>query len=216
VPLAKSSTELTTAGTDLAMGLFAVAVSLLLLQVQTNAVWKQHLWVWVFALMAAASFLGTAAHGLDLSEPVRSALWQPLYLSLCLSVTLFVVGGICDWRGETAARQVLPWALGIGTGVFALIQVLGGAFAVFVAYEVAAMLAALAIYGSLGVTGGLEGAGLVAAGILLTIAAGAVQASDLRVRLVVPFDHNGLFHLVQLVATATLAGGLRIGLAGRL
>jgi hypothetical protein len=28
----------------------------------------------------------------------------------------------------------------------------------------------------------------------------------------VPFDHNGLFHLVQLIATAAIATGLRRGL----
>jgi hypothetical protein len=39
----------------------------------------------------------------------------------------------------------------------------------------------------------------------LNLVAAAVQASDVTIRLIVPFDHNGVFHLVQLVAIAALA-----------
>jgi hypothetical protein len=46
-------------------------------------------------------------------------------------------------------------------------------------------------------------------------ALGLLCLSDLSVRLIVPFDHNGLFHLVQLTATAALANGLRRGLDTR-
>jgi hypothetical protein len=53
---------------------------------------------------------------------------------------------------------------------------------------------------------------MISVGIALTIVAAAVQASALSVRLIVPFDHNGLFHLVQLIATAAFANGLRRGL----
>jgi hypothetical protein len=87
-----------------------------------------------------------------------------------------------------------------------------GGLHLFVVFETTAMVAALAIYGFLWATGRLTGAGLVTLGIGLTIMAGVVQASDLSVRLILPFDHNGLFHLVQLVATMVLVTGLRRGL----
>ena len=77
------------------------------------------------------------------------------------------------------------------------------------------MLAALAMYASLAAARRTAGAGLVAIGLVLTIAAGVVQTSSLAVRVIVPFDHNGLFHLVQLIATAVLVIGLRRGLEDR-
>jgi hypothetical protein len=55
---------------------------------------------------------------------------------------------------------------------------------------------------------------MISLGIGLSIVAAAVQASALSVRLIVPFDHNGLFHLVQLTGIAALANGLRRGLEG--
>jgi hypothetical protein len=60
---------------------------------------------------------------------------------------------------------------------------------------------------------GRPGAGLVAAALVVSLAAGVVQASDsLSLRLVWEFDHNGLYHLVQLGGLALLVSGLGVTL----
>lgn len=207
-----SATELTTAVTDAAVGILCLAVVWWLVAIPVNATWKRALWCWVFGLLGLASVLGAVVHGLELSESVRAVLWRPLYLSLGLTVALFVIGGIYDWRGEAAARALLPWAVGIGASFFALTQLLGGAFLIFVVYEAIAMVATLAMYVFLSTTRRLAGATMITVGIGLSIVAAAVQASALSVRLIVPFDHNGLFHVVQLIATTALANGVRRGL----
>jgi hypothetical protein len=206
-----SATELTTAATDAALGLFCFVVLVQLVSIPVSATWKRAVWCWVFGLLGLASVLGAVVHGLELSESVQAIIWRPLYLSLGLTVALFLVGGVYDWRGEATARALLPWAIGIGASFFALTQLLGGAFLIFVVYEALAMAATLAMYVFLTTTGRLAGSGMIALGIALSIVAAAVQASALSLRLGVPFDHNGLFHLVQLPATAALASGLRRG-----
>lgn len=210
--LQRSATELTTAVTDAALGLLCVVIVVRLVAIPVTATWKRALWCWAFGLLGLASALGAVAHGLKLSPSALGAIWWVLYLSLGVTVALFVVGGLHDWRGERAARAALVWAIGVGASFAALTQLLGGAFVIFVAYEAAAMVAALAIYVFLAASTRLAGAGMMAVGIGLTIAAAAVQASAASVRLGVPLDHNGLFHLVQLGATAALASGLRRGL----
>ena len=207
-----SATELTTAATDAAVGVVSLALLLRLVAMPVNSTWKRALWCWVLGLLGLASVLGAVAHGMELPESVVAVLWWPLYLSLGLTVALFFIGGIHDWRGEAAARALLPWSVGIGAIFFAATQLLGGAFLIFVVYEAIAMVATLAMYAFLSVTGRLAGARMIAVGIGLSIVAAAVQASTLSVRLIVPFDHNGLFHLVQLVATAAIASGVRRGL----
>jgi hypothetical protein len=169
-------------------------------------------WGWVFGLLVLASALGATVHGLDLSESVRAILWQPLYLSLGLAVALFLVGGVGDWRGWTAARAFLPVAMGLAGAFFAVSKMLDGAFVLFVAYEAAALTAALAIYLFLAITRRVPGAWMVGVGIGLSLVAAAVQLSRLSVRLLVPFDHNGLFHIVQMVAIDVVARGIRRGL----
>ena len=206
------ATELTTAATDAALGFFCLAILWRLVAVPVNARWKRALWGWVFGLLALGSVLGAVAHGLELMASILGILWWFLYLSLGVTVALFVVGGIYDWRSERAARTALPWAIAAGAAFAALTQFLGGAFVIFVAYEATAMVATLTMYIALSTSGRLAGAGTVAVGIGLSIVAAAVQASALNLHLIVPFDHNGLFHLVQLAATAALATGLRRGL----
>jgi hypothetical protein len=197
------------------LGLFCAVIVVRLVKAPVQATWKRALWCWVFALLGLASVLGTLAHGFEIPESVRGSLWRPLYLSLGLTVALFVVAGIHDWRGEASARAVLPWALAVGVGFFALTQLSSGAFLVFLVYEGAAMLATLAMYLFLAVRGRLAGVGMMVLGIGLSIVAAGVQASTLSARLMVPFDHNGLFHLVQLMGTAALANGLWRGLESR-
>jgi hypothetical protein len=204
-----SATELTTAATDAALGLLCLVLLVQLVRMPGAAPWKKAIWVSVFALLVAGSALGAAAHGLELSASLRTTMWQPLYLSLGLAVALFFVGGVGDWRGPRAGRAVLPWAIAGGVGFFAITQVIDNGFGVFIAYEAAAMIATLLIYLSLWMSRRLAGAGWVTLGIALTLVASAIQLSSLSVHIIWTFDHNGLFHLVQIVAVIVIATGLR-------
>jgi hypothetical protein len=207
-------TELTTAATDALIALVSLVCMAALLRHRTEHRWRVTVWSWVFALLACASVLGAIAHGLDLAPPTRAWLWRPLYLSLGLVVALFVVGAVGDFRGETAARRTLIPMLGLALAFFVVTQVGTGSFLVFVAYEGLAMLAALGMYLALALRGTLAGAGTIAAGILLNIAAAVIQSIDsIAITILVPFDHNGVFHLVQVAALVTLTAGLLRGMA---
>jgi len=210
--LVSSQTELTTAATDAAIALLCVMAAMCLWRIRHHDRWKAALWCWVFGMLGLASFLGAAAHGLSLTDGARSALWHPLYLTLGLVVALFFVGGVYDWRGKAAARQLIPWFIGIGIVSYALTQVLGGAFVIFLLYEAMAMVSVLVIYLLIAASGRLAGAGIIASAIVLNLAAAAIQASDVTIYLIVPFDHNGVFHVVQMVAIVVLAYGLWVGL----
>ena len=205
------TTELTTAATDAAMGLLALVLLIDLRRLRVRSPWQRGIWTQVFGLLCAGSVLGAVAHGVDLSPEVRGYLWWPLYLSLGLAVALFVVGAVGDWRSESAGQRLYPWALAAGTLFFAASQWLGGAFLIFVVYEGVAMVLALALYVAVALRGE-RWAWWASWGIALTLAAAAVQASPLRLTIGVPFDHNGLFHLVQMVATVLIARGVRAGL----
>lgn len=204
-------TELTTAATDAALALLCLGVAAGLWRYRRLAPWKITLWLWVLALLATASLLGAIVHGLDLPAPVKAALWHPLYLCLGLTVALFLVGALYDWLGLAAARRALPWAMLCAFSFALLTPLLGGAFFLFIGYEAVAMSGALCIY--LWLTGkGSAGSCGIAIAILLSMLAAAVQASKLTVTFLVSFDHNGLFHLVQMAAIVILGYGLRASL----
>jgi len=202
-------TELTTAITDVAIAGVSLAVIAVLNAHRAEHRRRVGIWSWVFALLAFASVLGALAHGLDLTPTIQWWLWRPLYLSLGLVVAMFVVGAVFDFKGERAARTALVPMLGLALAFFVVTQAASGTFLIFVAYEAIAMLAALGMYISLTLKRQLEGAAMIATGIVLNIVAAAIQASGtISITIIVPFDHNGVFHFVQAVALLVLARGL--------
>jgi hypothetical protein len=207
------TTELTTAATDALLGLLCIFLIAAIRKFRTHNVWKTGLWSWVFGLLGLASFLGAVAHGFDLSPARRNLLWQPLYLALGIAVALFIAGSVYDRHGQKAARRLVPVALATGAAFYSLSLFLDGSFWVFVIYEGAAMLTALAIYVSIAIRRQIPGAGTISAGIGLTMVAAALQAGTLHFTFIWPFDHNGIFHTVQIVALLILGCGLRASLA---
>lgn len=212
MPLINSPTELTTSATDALLAIECILIIVCLQRTAPADRWRTNLWCSVFALLAIASFLGALVHGLEMPKPMRTALWTPLYLSLGILVVLFIVGAVADWRGRVAAIRLVPWGLGVSAAFFGLTALLGGAFIVFIVYAAAVLLSALAIYIFLAASHRLKGAAIVALAILLNLVAAAVQASNISIHLIFPFDHNGLFHLVQMVSTAILGWGLHLGM----
>lgn len=209
VELAAEATERTTAATDALLAVATVAV-LAWIRHRSPASFGRTVWLSALGAMAVASVLGAATHGLALSTAVRALLWQPLYLALGATMALFVVGAVRDWRGDRAARRMLLPMLGLTLAFYGATRVSGGAFLVFVLYEAAALGFALVVYAWLAARRHRPGAGAMAGALAVSLAAGAVQAADLgTLHLVWDFDHNGVFHLVQLAGIVLLGAGLR-------
>jgi len=201
---------MTTSATDALLAIECVVITAWLWCSPACDRWRSGLWCWVFGLLGFSSLLGAVAHGFEIPAATRQIIWRPLYLSLGVLVALFVVGAVYDWRGRDAAGRLIPWAIAAGAAFFVLTVVFRGPFILFIAYEAVAMIGALTIYTYLALSGRLAGAGLIAAAIVLNLAAAAVQASPVSIRLLVPLDHNGIFHLVQMAGAALLGLGLLI------
>ncbi|HKU62025.1 MAG TPA: hypothetical protein VJQ44_12455 [Gemmatimonadales bacterium] len=204
--LIASTTERTTAATDLVLALAAIGAVVALGRRAPS--FARGVWQAALTAAAAGAALGAVAHGLALSAESRELLWQPLFLLLGVTVSLFVVGAVASWQGAGAARRLLPPMLGLAVLFYLATRLTGGDFLVFVLFQAGTLVFATIVYLRLGARG-VPGAGLVAAGLAVTLAAGAVQAMEgLELRLIWAFDHNGLYHLVQLVGLGLLTWGL--------
>jgi hypothetical protein len=213
--LVPTAVERTTAATDALLAL-AAAAAILLIRQQTPPSFGRSVWQGALAALAAASVLGAITHGLAISGGLRELLWQPLYLLLGVTMSLFVVGAVAERWGAWVARRALGPMLALALVFWGATRLAGGDFLVFVVYEAAALLFSLVVYLSLAATGRRPGAGTVSAALALSLIAGAVQAAPIEpLRLVWQFDHNGLFHLVQLLGLALLVAGLRRRLRAR-
>ena len=205
-------TELTTSATDAVLALECILILTGIWRTGSRNRWRTRLWCGVFGLIALSSFLGTVAHGFEMPDTIREAIWKPLYLSLGILIALFWVGAIYDWRGRILAARLLPCSIGVCIAFFALTEFTQGSFIVFVVYEAAVMVGVLLIYSFLAATHRLKGAAIMSLAVLLNLAAAGAQASRLSVHLVFPFDHNGIFHLVQMLGVGTLGLGIHLGM----
>jgi hypothetical protein len=199
--------ELTTAATDALLTVVVVA-GIVWLRGATPPSYRRRLWTWGLALFAIAGAIGAFVHGFELEPGTRELIWQPLYLTLGSALAFFSAGAIGDWRGDAAARRALVPLLALVAAFYLLTRLSGGKFLVFVIFEALALFFALVVYARLAFQH-RRGAGLVLTGLLLSLAGGAQQASTLSLRVVWEFNHNGLYHLVQLAGVLFLLAGLR-------
>lgn len=205
--LVENPVEIVTAVTDLLMsaaGIFG-AVTVYRTGAQT---WKAGLWISIFGLFSLASVAGAIHHGIALDPTTYDFTWQVVFFTLGVLVGLFVVALVYDLKGFTIARRVLPVMVLVAIGFFCMSLLLGQDYRLFLVYEAAALAAALLGYGYLAF---LARPGMVAmtAGVLLTIVAAVVQATE-AISLVptLPFDHNAAYHLIQLVGLSFLVSGV--------
>jgi hypothetical protein len=206
-------TEQTTAITDAILGIEAILLAVYLQRFALFQRFRTRCWQTLLLFTALASFLGAVAHGFVMSIATYEWLWQPLLLLLGLVVANLVLAAVYDLFGPKAAKRSWPWLLLVGIGFFAVTHMPGVTFFIFIVYEAVGMLFVLVSYGWLAWRGRMPGAAVIAAGIVLQLVAAAVQASGpFEVTMIWVFDHNGLFHLIGMVATFVMV----LGAASRL
>jgi hypothetical protein len=205
--LTPSITERTTAATDVLLALVAIGGVVYLARVTPRS-FGRTVWQLAFMAFALAATLGAITHGLELDLRLEDGMWQVLYLSLGGAVALFVVGAVHDWRGAVLARRTLVPMLVLALLFYIATLLSGGEFIVFLIFEALALIFALVVYAVLA-SRDRPGAALVAAALAISIVAAVIQATSLSLTIVWELDHNGLFHLVQLVGVLVLLAGLR-------
>jgi hypothetical protein len=206
--------EPTTAATDVLLAVVCLVGVVALGRLAIQEAWKKPIWASVLLLLGLASTTGAVVHGVALSDTAALVLRRSLFPMLGVAVAMFVVGAIADWRGRDASRAARPWAIAAGVSVLALPMVFDSGFGLFVACEAIGMIVALIIYIRLWVDR-RRGAGATAIGIALTLCAAVVQRSAVSATVFWTFDHNGLFHLVQVVALVVTAAGIRRSLVAK-
>lgn len=203
-------TEQTTAATDLVLAVLSIAIAYgthkLGYTVQPK---KTRIWVAVFILLAIAALFGAIAHGFMMSEKTNYLLWQPLNLALGIGISLFAVGAIFDLKNGSMSKAIVPTFIALGIIFYFITVFIPGSFLVFILYEAVVMIMALTAYFVLAIQGRLIGAWWMVLGILITIIAAVIQATEtVHVNIIWEFDHNGIFHIVQMAGILVLFLGL--------
>ena len=119
-----------------------------------------------------------------------------------------------NFIGKRKVTYVIS-AIIIAVGFYLISRFGSGSFLPFIIYEAVVMLFALIAYSVL-LKRKFAGAGYMVLGILITIIAAVIQATKaFQLTLIWEFDHNGIFHLVQIPGVIFLYLGLKTELSSR-
>jgi hypothetical protein len=198
--------EMVTGVTDAILGILAALMAFMIWQQKKH---RSPFWLLAFILLALASFLGFGVHFFLLSEFWYGLSWQILYLLLGLTIAFFALGVLDELLIDRPPVWMVLSLLGSALVFYGVTLVFPGSFLIFLAYEALALLFALGAFLYLLVRRGKKKYFYLLTAIFLTIAAAVLQTmDDLSFTLLFTFDHNGIFHLVQIASLWFFALGL--------
>jgi len=168
----------------------------------------RRLWAWAFAALALSALTGGTCHGFTASmgDRVSAVLWKATVYLVGITDLLMLSGSL------TAAieRRWRRFALAVAAAKFLVYAawMTGHDEFRYVVYDYApSMLAILLIHAVPGSLKNDPGARFILAGLLVSFVAAGVQLS--RIGLHERFDHNDLYHVIQIGACYLLYRGAR-------
>jgi hypothetical protein len=171
---------------------------------------------WALALIAAAigSYVGGTYHGFQhaLDPSVAALLWRATTISMGVASFLLLIAAITSAFAGRDRRWLVAGAL-LKLGLY-VAWMLGHDEFRYVIYDYGSTLAILLLLVAAEKTHGVGGhRAYIASGILVSIAAAAVQQSGMRLHR--HFNHNDLMHVIQMGGVWLLyKGGARLRDAG--
>ncbi len=202
--------EPTTVVTDYLLGTLGLVLGYRLWR-RTGGDSNRRLWAAALVAMAVAAFAGGTAHGFA-DRFGASGLW------ILWRITVWSIGVASLSIAVAAARFALPrpW-VGLAVGLFglqfaayALWMLRHDSFGYVILEYVPAMLFALVVAAWQWWSRRWAGGPWVVVGILVSLAAAGVQASGFSLHK--HFNHNDLYHVIQMVGVYLLyRGGAQIG-----
>lgn len=160
-----------------------------------NTTWH---WVRVFCFLSLGSLLGAVSHGIGpwFSEGVRDWIWKSTTLSIGLVSFFFILAGLYRVF-PYATVQWLRWLPLLALGAYTVMILKDPRFINVVKFYAPSLTLVLLImvYSAWGTSA--PGAGKIAIGIGISFIAAGAQVSgwDLHRN----FNHNDLYHVIQLV-----------------
>jgi hypothetical protein len=194
--------EPTTAITDFILGLEALVLAVLL--IMTRAAFPSlPYWIATIILLGVAALLGGFAHGL-----AYRPLFTLIYATLSALIVTFLIATLIDGFGPEFAGR-LRWPV---IGLAILFLLIAWRFPrhiqAYAIVEGLIMVVAFAVYLWLALTHALSGAGYIAAGIGITLIAAMLFMTKVNFTFIWTFNHNDVYHLVQMVGVLLFFLGL--------
>lgn len=164
-------------------------------------------WVWALAALAAAAFFGGSNHGFPTApQPLPWVLWKSTQAAIGLAAYFVIRGSALGRLSPSASRAALRLAI-LQLALYLAWIALHDAFIYSIVDYGIAFAFALAVHLRAAFLRADTAARWIAGGIVVSFIGAAVQATGLAPH--PSFNHNDLYHLIQMFATWLIYRGVR-------
>jgi hypothetical protein len=204
-------TEPATMATDFLIGTICVVFAVDLNRDALTLFSARGLWASTFTCTAIAAIIGGVVHGfaLHLTAAAKERLWKATQYTMGLT-SLAIVAAAALAFSDGVARQ---WLLGLAVAKFlayAVVVARRDEYSVVVVDYGVSMLVLTALATAAWWRNGPSATPLLLAGVVVSAVAAAVQVAKIAPHS--RFNHNDLYHVIQIVALYLFyRGGLRLG-----
>lgn len=195
--------------TDLAITAIAWTFARRLTSDERHNVYRSR-WLWgvAFFFIGLGALLGAISHGLAayLGDAADTVIWKGTVYSIGLSM-VFALGGAVDGTPLGSDARRILWGVNVaGFLVYAAWMIGHDDFLYVIYHYVPAMLLIAALQAWAYLSRRSAGALAILSGVLVTLVGAVVQQSGYSLH--VHFNHNDLFHLIQMVGLALFFRGV--------
>ena len=199
-------TEPTTMITDYLLGLFTLILAVRLSKINEGQENSIRLWSGALAASAIAAFLGGTSHGfaLHFSDFATTAIWKATVYSIGLASFFMLSGALF----AAVANPLRRWLLGLvflKFLVYAVWMISHDEFKYVIFDYAPAMLAVVLLQLYAYLKWEHKSAVWLISGVLISFAAAGIQMSGFNIHQ--HFNHNDLFHVIQIGANYLLYRG---------
>jgi hypothetical protein len=167
----------------------------------------QHYWGYSYSLIALGSFLGTVSHGFgpNFPEYISKIIWKLTVVSLGWTSFFLTIGSL-HFIFPLTVIVWLKWVPITLLVIYHVVILINDQFKVAILFYAPGMIFACIVFGLGYLTFGLGSAGIVCMGLLMSFIAAGVQMKGITIHKY--FNHNDLYHIIQLVALYIIYRGI--------
>ncbi len=182
-----------------------VALLMGLLQRDTDGIDNQKYWMTALILLGVAALLGGVAHGFNLF-----GLFAGIYLCMAGIIGAICLAALSDGYGDETAQRWRNWIIGGAVIFYGMTLLYPHLLVVYTIVGGFILAPIVLIYIRLWRQHPGRGDGYLLAGIMITLTGFAGIAFRVRLDMIWQFNHNDLYHLVQMVAIVFFYLGIRL------
>ena len=195
--------------TDLLITILAGYFAIKLINLADNQLLARSYWGWAMVALAIGALLGAISHGVGpyFSDELKGIIWKLTIVSIGLTAVLMLIGT----THHLAPKSVVKWVLVIIISSYIIylavilkddrfIKVISYYLPIMILITIAMLISKFILHNS--------GSGLIALGLMISFIAAGVQMNGFTLHK--HFNHNDLYHVIQLVGIYFIYSGARL------